>query len=162
MFDIELPDGEPERPPGARNVRPALHVWIDVPKLLRRPAGHQAHTQPGIATGYRMPGVILQWAPTSDGSWLGARVRGVYLTGVQREAGPRDDHRPDRRGQVGRRVGGGVGGWRSAGHAAPAVVSAAGASSALSRVRCSLPGRGRIEGADCHPGNRALRGSRGS
>jgi len=70
MFDDEPSAGEPERPPGARDVRPPLDVWVDVPRLLRAPAGHRAHTRPGIAVGFRAQGVLLQWAPASTGSWL--------------------------------------------------------------------------------------------
>jgi len=72
------------RPSGARDIRPPLNVWIDVPELLRAPAGHRAHTQPGIVVGFRAQGVLLQWGPASTGAWL-ALVR--YTPGEHRRAG---------------------------------------------------------------------------
>lgn len=71
MFEAgQQSDSEPGRPPSARDVRPALDVWVDVPQLLRAPSGHRAHTRPGIAVGFRAQGVLLQWAPVSTGAWL--------------------------------------------------------------------------------------------
>lgn len=62
--------GGPDRPPGARDVHPPVDVWVNTPRLLRSPVGHQSRTRPGVHTSYRVPGVLLQWAPTTTAAWL--------------------------------------------------------------------------------------------
>lgn len=73
MFDWDggRGHGERERPPGTRVLASPLDVWVDVPRLMRRPRGHQVRYRPGILTGYRAQGQLREWAPTADGAWLG-------------------------------------------------------------------------------------------